>query len=93
MSDMKEKEEARQTRTERELEKLESNEQGNQQRKKKKKKKPAPAESRGTGRDFAAANQKVLLDQLNAKLRAAQASGNVDLVQKLEARKKALQSQ
>lgn len=63
-------------------------------KKKKPKKKPAaappPAEVAGQGRDFAAENARRLMEQLNARYEAAKRAGNVDLMNKVDAQRKAL---
>jgi hypothetical protein len=91
MSDMRSKEKARKTRTERELDKLG---EGSSVKKKKKVKKKAPAkkltEKAGVGRDHSNENKTRLMRDLDSRLAAARAANNTDLVNKYTARKNAL---
>ncbi len=52
---------------------------------------PPAKEERGAGRDFADENRAILMRQLRARLQAAQAAGNTDLVARLKERMKALE--
>lgn len=84
MSDARQKEKSRQTRTERELRMLESKEQGV-----KPAAAPAPrprAEKRGVGRDDSRANYERLAASLKAKRAVALEAGNKTLADKLSAR-------
>lgn len=91
MSDMKEKEKDRQTRTERELEALGEGNTETVKPKPKPKVKPRPhKEKAGVGRDMAAENRARLIRDLDERIAAARAANNMDLVNKYEARKKAL---
>lgn len=92
MSDMRKKEEDRQTRTERELAAMGEG-RGTSVKPKPKKKKPKPKphkEKSGVGRDMAAENRARLIRDLDSRIAAARAANNMDLVNKYEARKKAL---
>ena len=89
MSEMKKKEEARQTRTERELEALGEG-TGSRNNKPaqpvKPKPKPKPQERRGTGRNDAQANFERLSAGLRKQIQTAEAAGNNTLAAKLKAR-------
>lgn len=54
--------------------------------------KPPPAENKGTGRDLAAESRAALIRQLDARITAARAANNMDLVNKYMAQKKQLES-
>ena len=91
MSDIKKKEEARQTRTERELEALGEGTGSRQPRKpaaaaKPKPKPTKPHERRGTGRNDAQANFDRLSKGLRERIYAAEEAGNSALAQKLKLR-------
>ena len=81
MSTAADNEKARQSRTERELERLESQEQGTAKKKKKKVK-----EKIGTGRDDSQANFERIANGLRKNIVTAQEAGNHTLAAKLEAR-------
>lgn len=72
---------------------VEQAETGGTRKKKKPKKKPTPPpveEQASVGRDFAAENARRLMQQLDAQYEAAKRAGNVDLANKIDARRKAL---
>lgn len=86
MSDMKEKEKARQTRTERELEKLGEGMSGESRPKAPAKPKTEPPkEKSGVGRDHSQSNFERLVKDLEARIAAAEKAGNVDLANKYKA--------
>lgn len=60
-----------------------------QERKKKKKKKKVQANT-GVGRDYSSENERILLQQIDSRIAAAEAAGNVDLVNRLKANREAL---
>jgi hypothetical protein len=72
------------SRSERELESLESTEQGTSTEKAPKK--AAPKEKRGTGRDDSKANFERLAKGLRAKIAVARGAGNTELASRLESR-------
>jgi len=87
MSDMKKKEEARQTRTERELEALGEGSSTAPRKPAAAAPKPTkPKEKVGTGRNDAQSNFERLSAGLRSRIQTARAAGNKDLAAKLEAR-------
>lgn len=92
MSDMEDKEKDRRTRTERELDALGEGTSAPVKPKPKEKPKPKPKEKAGIGRDHSEENKQRLLADLDARIRAARAAGNQDLVNKYTTRRKALEA-
>lgn len=92
MSDMEDKEKDRRTRTERELDALGEGTSAPVKPKPKEKPKAKPKEKAGIGRDHSEENKQRLLADLDARIRAARAAGNQDLVNKYTTRRKALEA-
>lgn len=95
MTDITEGQERRVTRTERELERMGEGMQNVGEDKpkaaaKSPPKKAAPKEKVGVGRDDSEANKRRLIGELQTRVAAARAAGNMDLVNKYKARITAL---